>query len=163
APYLVAEKEGEWPKGALEQSVDLALPRGVVVRGKVVEEGTGRPVAGAVVRIAPYRSPQQIAGGSCVVAASGSDGTYRVAAPPRGGWKSVGVAPTGGGRGQVRDGRFTLHGLDADVEVPAFFLEPERKLGATVRFSGRSGSGEPVTVRLESCGTARARLVDPEG
>ena len=57
APYLIAEKQGEWPKGAVEQSVDLALPRGVVVRGKVTEEGTGRPVAGAVVRIAPYRSP----------------------------------------------------------------------------------------------------------
>ncbi len=71
APYLVAEKEGEWPKGAVEQSVDLALTRGVVVRGKVIEEGTGRPVAGAVVRIAPYRSPQQTAGSSCVAAATG--------------------------------------------------------------------------------------------
>ena len=49
------------------------------------------------------------------------------------------------------------------VEVPVFFLEPERKLGATVRFSGRSASGGPVTVRLEPCGTARARLVDPDG
>jgi beta-lactamase regulating signal transducer with metallopeptidase domain/protocatechuate 3,4-dioxygenase beta subunit len=255
APYLVADKDGEWPKGALEQSVDLALPRGVVVWGKVVEEGTGRPVAGAVVRIAPYRSPQQIAGSSCVVAATGSDGTYRVAAPPgpgylvvqgsddyvlrefggdgdgaliesgpghrrfyahayravdlkpdgsgqeiditlrrgttirgrvvgpdgrpvpdalvfsriilqtppRGGWKEFWVAPTGGGRGRVYDGRFTLHGLDADVEVPVFFLEPERKLGTTVRFSGRSGSAGPVTVRLEPCGTARVRLVDPDG
>ena len=54
-------------------------------------------------------------------------------------------------------------GLDADVEVPVFFLEPERKLGATVRFSGKSASGGPVTVRLEPCGTARFRLVDPEG
>ncbi len=255
APYLIAEKEGEWPKGALEQSVDLALPRGVVVRGKVTEEGTGRPVAGAVVRIAPYRSPQQIAGGSCVAAATRLDGTYRVAAPPgpgylvvqgsdeyvlrefggdgdgaliesgpghrrfyahayravdlkpdgpdqeidialrrgttircrvvgpdgrpvpdalvfsriilrtspRGGWRNFTVAPTGGGRGQVRDGRFTLHGLDADVEVPVFFLEPERKLGATVRFSGKSASGGPATVRLEPCGSAKLRLVDPEG
>ena len=40
-------KQGEWPKGAVEQSVDLALPRGVVVRGKITEEGTGRPVAGS--------------------------------------------------------------------------------------------------------------------
>jgi protocatechuate 3,4-dioxygenase beta subunit len=258
APYLVAEKEGEWPKGALEQSVDLALTRGVVVRGKVVEESTGRPVAGAIVRIAPYRSPQQIAGGSCVPAATGPDGTYRVAAPPGpgylvvqasdeyalrefggdgdpslieaepghrrfyahayravdlkpggpdqevdialrrgatvrgrvvgpdgqpvpdarvfsriilrtnpvGGWRDFVVSfvgLVGFGRGRVYDGRFALHGLDADVEVPVFFLEPERKLGATVRFTGRSATGGPVTVRLQPCGTARARLVDPEG
>ena len=47
-------KQGEWPKGAIEQSVDVALPRGVVVRGKITEEGTGRPVAGAVVRVTPH-------------------------------------------------------------------------------------------------------------
>ena len=51
APYLMTFKQGEWPKGAIEQSVDIALPRGVVVRGKITEEGTGRPVAGAVVRV----------------------------------------------------------------------------------------------------------------
>ncbi len=255
APYLVAEKDGEWPKGAVEQSVNLALTRGVMVRGKVTEEGTGRPVAGAVVRIAPYRSPQQTAGSSCLVTATGPDGTYRVAAPPgpgylvvqgsddyvlrefggdgdgaliesgpghrrfyahayravnlkpdgpdqeidvalrqgatirvrvvgpdghpvpdarvfsriilptpaMGGWKSFYVLPTRRGRGQVRDGRFALHGLDADVEVPVFFLVPERKLGATARFSGRSASAGPVTVRLDPCGAARCRLVDPEG
>ncbi len=36
-----------WPKGAVEHRVDLALERGTVLRGKVVEEGSGRPVAGA--------------------------------------------------------------------------------------------------------------------
>jgi hypothetical protein len=81
---------------------------------------------------------------------------------PTGGWRAFYVTPNGG-RSHLRDGRFTLHGLDADVEVPVFFLEPGRKLGATVRFSGRSGSGGPITVRLEPCATARARLVDPEG
>ena len=63
----------------------------------------------------------------------------------------------------MRDGRFEVHGLDPDAEVPIYFLEPKGKLGATVRLSGKSGSGGPVTVRLEPCGTARARLVDPTG
>ena len=39
-PYLAASKRVEWPKGAIEQSVDLALPRGVPIRGKVIEEGS---------------------------------------------------------------------------------------------------------------------------
>ena len=36
-----------WPKGAVEYPIDLALPRGVLIRGKVTEEGSGKPVAGA--------------------------------------------------------------------------------------------------------------------
>ena len=34
--------------------------------------------------------------------------------------------------GTARDGRFELHGLDPDAEVPVHFLEPKRKLGTTV-------------------------------
>jgi len=63
----------------------------------------------------------------------------------------------------VRNGRFVLHGLEPDTEVPAYFLEPRRKLGATARFSGKSAANGPVTVRLEPCGTARARLITPDG
>ena len=46
-PYLSVAKLFDWPKGAVEHSMDLALPRGVVIHGKVTEEGSGRPVAGA--------------------------------------------------------------------------------------------------------------------
>ena len=47
-----------WPKGATEQTVDLALPRGVMVRGKVTEEGTGQPMADALVNFRrPPREP----------------------------------------------------------------------------------------------------------
>ncbi|MGO9469539.1 MAG: RNA polymerase sigma factor [Isosphaeraceae bacterium] len=40
-------------------------------------------------------------------------------------------------QGAVHDGHFELHGLDPDTEVPVFFLEPNRKLGATLRPFGR--------------------------
>ncbi len=63
----------------------------------------------------------------------------------------------------VRDGRFELHGLDPNTEVPVYFLDPKRKLGVMAHFSGKSTSGGPVTVRLEPCGAARARLVGPDG
>ena len=63
----------------------------------------------------------------------------------------------------MRNGRFAVHGLDPDTEVPVYFLEPKRKLGAGVNLSGKSAAGGPVTVRLEPCGAAKARLVDPDG
>jgi hypothetical protein len=58
------------------------------------------------------------------------------------------------------EGRFELHGLDPESETPVVFLEPKRKLAATVYLSGNSAAKQPFTVRLEPCGTAKARLVD---
>ena len=63
----------------------------------------------------------------------------------------------------ARRGHFEVHGLDLETEVPVHFLQPERKLGATVRVSGKMAAQGPVTVRLESCGLAMARLVGPDG
>jgi hypothetical protein len=81
------------------------------------------------------------------------------------------LRPTGGAsrfwfgdvHGNARQGRFELHGLDPDTEVPVHFFEPKGRLGATVNLSGKHASGGPVIVRLEPCGAARARLVDPSG
>ena len=63
----------------------------------------------------------------------------------------------------VRNGRFELHGLDPDAEVPVYFLDAKRKLGATMSFSGRMASSGKASVRLEPCGSARLRLVDSSG
>jgi hypothetical protein len=65
--------------------------------------------------------------------------------------------------GSVKSGRFEVHGLDPDAEVPIYFLDPHHKLGATVNFSGKSAAAGPVTVRLQPCGTAKARLIDASG
>ena len=46
-PYLVPSRFLDWPKGALEQSLDVVMPRGVAVQGKVTEEGSGKPIARA--------------------------------------------------------------------------------------------------------------------
>jgi hypothetical protein len=63
----------------------------------------------------------------------------------------------------ARDGRFELHGLDPEAEVPVHFLDAPHKLGTTVRVSGKSAAVEPITVRLEPCGSAALRLVGPDG
>ncbi len=52
-PYLTALDKFAWPKGALEKTIDLALPRGVHIRGRVVEEGSGKPIAGRGSTISP--------------------------------------------------------------------------------------------------------------
>jgi RNA polymerase sigma factor (sigma-70 family) len=55
-PYLTVQKRLTWPKAAVKQQVDLALPRGVLVRGRVTEEGTGKAVAKATVQFIPRRA-----------------------------------------------------------------------------------------------------------
>jgi hypothetical protein len=52
-PYLTFSAHVSWPKGAVKHRLDLSLPRGVLVRGKVKEAPSGKPVAGANVRFQP--------------------------------------------------------------------------------------------------------------
>ena len=55
-PYLVFSKPIEWPKGAVEHTMDIALTPGTLIHGKVTEAGSGRPVAEALVRFVPSSS-----------------------------------------------------------------------------------------------------------
>jgi protocatechuate 3,4-dioxygenase beta subunit len=247
-PYLnVRTAEFAWTKGALEHRMDLTLPRGIVIRGRVTEEGSGEPIAGTMLGYlaGSPADPREPWFGN---AWSGPDGSFQLAVSPKA-THLIALGPSedyvlqvkserlieegrpGGHRiyahafiaydqksggdtrtvdvvlhrgitvkgevigpdgkpvqeaqmfsrillmpsgvpwrswqgfyhGSVRNGRFELHGLASKAEIPVFFLEPKRKLGAMVNISGKSGLGGPITVRLESCGTARARLVDPAG
>ncbi len=61
-PYLIAGKRLEWPKASLEQSLDIVLPRGVLIQGTVTEEGSGKPVVGASVAFVRRADQQDPAG-----------------------------------------------------------------------------------------------------
>ncbi len=247
--YIGVSKGVDWPKGAVEQSIDLALSRGVAIRGTVVEEGSGQPIAGALVNFRSYSPPAGTnPAGSFAQSVTADDGSFAFAVAPRAGHlvvlasnedyvlrefgsrelsagqpggtrlyshSFVACEPQPGGpdlkvtvalrRGVtvlgriigpdeqlVRDvwiigrmvlepgptalrnwrghyhreaptGRFELHGLDPDTTLPVYFLQPNRRLGATVHLSGKSAAGGPLTIRLEPCGTATARLVDARG
>ena len=50
-PYLGDYQAITWPKGAITHSTDLALQRGVLIRGKVTELTSHQPVAGAIVAL----------------------------------------------------------------------------------------------------------------
>jgi hypothetical protein len=77
------------------------------------------------------------------------------------------VAPGSGYREvfpvEVRAGHFALHGLDPEKTYPVLFLDAENQQGAIVQVSGKQAGGEPLTVRLAPCGSARVRFVDPAG
>ena len=249
-PYLVLTRSIDWPKGAVEQSLDLALPRGVAIRGRVTIEGSGQPVAGATVQFLRRGVVQGNAESRShsPMLETAADGSFEMGAAHDPGWLFVMAASddyvlqpissrliSSGGpdgrrfyshaiapldlkpsdtntevhvtlrpgmtvKGQVvgpdgqpvrdawvisriimhargltskewvgdyheatRDGHFEIHGLDPDADVPVHFLDPQRKLGATAVFSGKSSAGGPVTVRLEACGSARACILDPQG
>ncbi len=236
------------PGRATEQAVNLALPRGVLIHGKVTEEGTGRPVADATVHFIPY-APRLARVDGAGRSTTRADGSFAFAVKPRPGHLAIQAAsedyqlqaisnsrfyhglqegglrvyahafiacdprpgteglevnvalrpgatvklrlvgpdgqpvrdvrvysravlgpsyssPVRGWMGRydvARNGHFEVHGLDLDAEVPVAFLQPGHKLGATVQLSGKAAANGPITVRLEPCGMAMARLVDPAG
>jgi hypothetical protein len=251
-PYLPDFKTVDWPKGAVAYTTDLSLQRGLILRGKVTEHGSGRHVAGAVVNFFGNRNADD----DRSVRASGpgetgADGLFTLTVPARKGYliargpsddyllegldrgllffgqpggarvyahafatfdpksasasqevsdveialrpgvtvKGRVVGPDGqpiaeawifsrinlsrraplfrpwfgDAHGTARNGQFELHGLDPNSEIPVSFFEPKRKLGATVRLSGKATSAEPIVVKLEPCATATARLVGPDG
>ncbi len=83
-PYLIAQVEFEWTKGAVKKEIDVKVPRGVVIHGKVVEAGTGRALAGASVQYIPMgdRGNLAMASGSDTTVASKKDGTYQITVRP---------------------------------------------------------------------------------
>ena len=237
------------PRGRSSSPLDLALPRGVLIRGKVTEEGSGKPVAGARIGYIsnPDRDPARRAPGTAARRPP-ADGSFQLGVVPGPGYLIVlgpsddyvlqrdrpAHGPDGpAGRppavrprlhrarpetGQREPGRHVALRPGADREGPGrragrpagpgclvisrVILQPtwiawlfwtvalprhrarrplrgarpgrrrrgprllpraRHKLGRPRCFSGKSAAGGPVTVRLEPCGAARARLVDPAG
>ncbi len=88
-PYLGYEKEIKLSDGQPPPQIEIALPRGVLLRGKIADKASGEPVAGATVqyedqsrpiyrpdRLLPDSSPPRVLG------VSRADGTYQIAVPP---------------------------------------------------------------------------------
>jgi hypothetical protein len=75
----------------------------------------------------------------------------------------AGTDLNGQGTKEFKDGRFELPGCDPAKMTEVFFCDPKKKLGALVKLSAKEAKGKPVTVRLQRCGTARARIVDDKG
>ncbi len=178
----------QWPATAKPNDAAPRPPPGrMFVVGRVLDQN-GKPVPGATVavharslprgRVPYFLGRRQIPIGD---ARTDGSGRFRIDAPRTSSshdeaFGAVALAP-GHGAGWVTldpdDEEPTaemslrpeqvIHGLDPDTETPVYFLEPKRKLGTVVNLSGKSAASGSVTVRLEPCGAAKARVVDPGG
>ncbi len=72
-PYQVTTKGFDWPKGAVRHEVEVKLPRGVLLHGKVTEAASGKPVARASVQNGGNWSGRVL---------TALDGSYSIAVPP---------------------------------------------------------------------------------
>ncbi len=160
APYLVRQLEPiSWEGGERTKTVDVTLPRGALVRGKVVEEGTDSPVVGASVQYAPEEAnnpnkSDKILTGWQDIHLSDRDGRFQIAVLPGPGRLLI-HGPTNEfvvretserelDRGKPGWRRDYVHGIER--------IEPAAKSPPL-----------EVTIRLKRSKTVRGELVDEQG
>jgi hypothetical protein len=80
-PYLNAQTNVSWIPGTVKRTVDLPLPRGVTVRGKVIEAPSGKPVARAQLQFTPQRIGALRERDASLSVRSGEDGSFRLVIP----------------------------------------------------------------------------------
>jgi RNA polymerase sigma factor (sigma-70 family) len=151
-PYVNTFHGLDFPRGVVRREVEVKLPRGVLVRGKVLEAGSGKPVAGAYVTHTGLRE---------TYAASGPDGSYQLGVPagagrllvthPSGEYIPQIVGSAGGGINNLVGGSFEKPAGD-----PSYYH-------AVVALDVKKGDGvKEVNVTLRRGVTVRGRLVGPD-
>jgi beta-lactamase regulating signal transducer with metallopeptidase domain/protocatechuate 3,4-dioxygenase beta subunit len=158
-PYIGVIQELEKPRLGAKRRVDARLPRGVLVRGRVTEEPSGKPVGGAIVYFWPqnYQSKnprRQLAFGSVFPVTTDRGGRFRI--------------PVIAGRGHL-----VAEGPGPDYVVRAMgenFLNNNKPGGG--RWYAHAfvpldipGKGAPreIDIRLRRGVTVRGRVVGPDG
>jgi protocatechuate 3,4-dioxygenase beta subunit len=96
APYLVRKTDEpiQWETSERVKQVDLTLPRGVLIRGKITAAGRGTPIAGASIQYLPQASKDRrpdrtILTGWQAIEVSGDDGSFQIPVLPGPGWLVV--------------------------------------------------------------------------
>jgi RNA polymerase sigma factor (sigma-70 family) len=171
-PYLNVQKEFHWPKPAAPQAVvkhhiDLALPRGVLVRGRVTEKSSGKPVADASVfyqaQLDNPNAKREEAGVSNFAAGrnavtSDQKGIFQIACLPSRGYLTIdGPTPDyvlgeNGGYNQLDSGKrggqpWLSHGfaaVDLQIGVKPPELDIVFQKGVTLKASVRGPEGRPI-------------------
>jgi RNA polymerase sigma factor (sigma-70 family) len=161
SPYLARLQSVEWPRGRVKHTVRLTLPRGVRVRGRVVEELSGKPVAGAVVEYRPYATNPfahytvaswRVIGTEFITAKA--DGTFAATVLPGEGHLLA--------RGATRD--FVPRKLDTAVLHSGGKGGRPMYVPAFARVDLKPAAEVPeVKLRVRRGVTLRGRVLDPDG
>jgi RNA polymerase sigma factor (sigma-70 family) len=151
-PYLGASQGIAWPKGAITHSTDVALQRGVLVRGKVTELFSHQPVAGAIVAIrGPSTTDTSVANPPVKTSA---DGSFVLAARSRRGYIVVN-GPTGDYvRRELDEGLFT----DGQPGGRRFYYH--------AFLACDENPGDPdhdVNLTIQACRPIKGQVVGPDG
>lgn len=154
APYLLARRLGEWPAGAVEKALEVTLNRGVVVHGKVTEEGTGRPVVGAVVRLSLTWASRNLTDDGTAVA-TGPDGTYRIAGPPGPAFVIV--------QGPSDDYVLRVYGREGGLVLAQPGGRRRHYAHASRTLELKAGADQEVNLTVRRGSSVAVRVVDPEG
>jgi RNA polymerase sigma factor (sigma-70 family) len=158
-PYLVAFRQADWPKGAVKQEVDLKLPRGAVVRGKVVEAGTGKALVSATLAFVPQSEgnperPRGILSGQEHKYFSRADGTFEMVVPPgRGHLIVTGPSP-----------EYTYRTVSEAELLAGKPGGPPHHFHAVVALDLRAkGDAKELKIELRRAVKIKGRLVGPDG
>jgi len=154
-PYMAREVELRWTKGAVKKELDLTLPRGVLIRGKVTEEGTGKPVAAASAQFFPINAPRELVFGLDTNVISKGDGSFQLAVPPGKGHITV-LGPTLGYIPQEISGGKLYEGTRPGGA--RFYAH------AIIAYDVKAGDGpQMVHATLKPGKTLHGRVVGPTG
>jgi RNA polymerase sigma factor (sigma-70 family) len=159
-PYLAVRREIAWPpRAVVKHAIEVKLPRGVLVRGKVIEAPAGQPVAGAGVQFVPREAGNPNLRPDVLtrwenVTASGSEGIFQMAVPPGPGHLLVSGPGLDFIHEEVGD-RVLTAGKPGGYRINADGL---------VKLDLAAGAApKEVTITLRRGVTVPGRLLDPEG
>ncbi len=153
-PYLVPEYKLAWTKGSVKKVMDVKLPRGVLIRGKVIEQGIGRPVGGATVQYLAARNPDNVLDGWRGVVVSENDGSFQIVVSPGKGDLFV-YGPTSGYILESIGSRMIYNGQPGGSRYYAHRIVPYDVKAAD--------PPRELTVALRPGKTVKGRLIGPEG
>jgi len=168
-PYLILQKTVTWPEKAASQAVEMALPRGVLVRGKITEDVSGKAVEGAAVQYYPHANNTHVreavltgwqgtvisdGGGMFQIAVSPGKGTLLVHGPTPDYVQQI-IGSNEIYYGQAGGRRYYVHAsvplnLDPDAKAPEVTVSLRPGIAVRGRLVGPAGKVMDETLMLTS-------------
>jgi protocatechuate 3,4-dioxygenase beta subunit len=155
-PYLISHEELNWVKGTQTLDRDFKLKRGVPIRGKIHEEGSGRPLRDCSVQFLPAQSRDndRILSGWQAIVASDDQGSFEIVVPPGKGYLLI-FGPTSDYVLEMIGSRMLYRGTPGGMRYYAHKFIP---------YSVTAESAPPeLAVALHPGKTIKGRVVGPEG